>query len=197
MKKLIALLLVLMLSITLLAGCGGNSEEPAETDDSVVSAEPDPEPEDQPENEPEDEPDLEPEDNGGLISSDLEGVTVSAEIPAQGWCVNDDSSDTLRIYNVPTKDDAYSNSPIIKIEMKTDAEKFDFYKDDFENLDTSIGNRVIGGIEMVGRTYEYVGMNWIQFIGVIDDGHAVGIMISGIDIENSEGSDVLDSIKFD
>lgn len=72
---------------------------------------------------------------------------------------------------------------------------FDLHYDDFENLQT-IKNRTIGGIDMAGRSYKNVGMDWIEYIGLVDNSHAVSVKISKLDISSGEGSAVIDSIKF-
>ena len=51
-------------------------------------------------------------------------------------------------------------------------EDFDYYKDKFENYQ-DIEDRVIGGITFKGRTYKYIGYNWIQYVAQIDDGRTV------------------------
>ena len=59
-------------------------------------------------------------------------------------------------------------------------EDFDYYKDKFENYQ-DIEDRVIGGITFKGRTYKYIGYNWIQYIAQIDDGRALSIGLTKLD----------------
>lgn len=122
------------------------------------------------------------------------GVKISAMLPEGSWC-SKDSREKIWFYNVPIIKDAYSNSPVIIVEFHPELKHFDFYKADFENLET-IKNRKIGGIDMSGRTYKNIGMEWIEYTGVIDDKNSVSIRISRIDVSSGEGSAVLDSIKF-
>ena len=81
----------------------------------------------------------------------------------------------------------------ICVNIKETPEKFDFYIADFENLET-IDNRMIGGIDMTGRTYENVGMEWTEYIGVINDTQAISVRITRVDM--ADGDAVLDSIAF-
>lgn len=117
-------------------------------------------------------------------------------VPDNGWCTKLYSGQ-LWVYNVPTLDDAYSNSPRIQFETKKSVADFDFYIDDFENLKV-IESRIIGGIKMAGRTYKNVGMEWIEYVGQLPNGVAISIKISGIDIgTGTEGSTILDSVLFE
>ena len=117
-------------------------------------------------------------------------------VPDNGWCTKLYSG-KLWVYNVPTLDDAYSNSPRIQFETKEAVADFDFYIDDFENLKV-IESRIIGGIEMAGRTYGQVGMEWIEYVGQLPNGVAISIKISRTDIgPSSDGSAILDSVSFE
>ena len=122
-------------------------------------------------------------------------TTLKLTVPDNGWCT-ELYSGTLRVYNVPTLADAYSNSSRIQFETKDTVEGFDFYIADFVNLEV-IESRIIGGIEMAGRTYENVGMEWIEYVGQLPNGVAISIKISRTDIgPGSEGSAILDSVAF-
>ena len=117
-------------------------------------------------------------------------------VPDNGWCTKLYSG-KLWVYNVPTLDDAYSNSPRIQFETKKSVADFDFYIDDFENLKV-IESRIIGGIKMAGRTYKNVGMEWFEYVGQLPNGVAISIQISRIDIgTGTEGSTILDSVLFE
>jgi hypothetical protein len=134
--------------------------------------------------------------SGGPIKAEfeMEGVMISATLPAQGWCA-EHTAFGYNLYQVESCDDIYSNSPRIRINIDPDKKKFDRYSNDFENVQT-IKNRTIGGIDMAGRTYEFVGMDWIEYIGMLDSTLAVSVNTSKIDISSGEGSAVIDSIKF-
>ena len=49
----------------------------------------------------------------------------------------------------------------IRFEVRANVADFDYYKDDFENYQ-DIDDRVIGGITFHGRTYKYIGYDWIR-----------------------------------
>lgn len=121
---------------------------------------------------------------------------VTLTVPDSGWYYKKSTGD-VRVYNVPSEDDAYSNSPVIIIKCKETLEKINFYIDDFENLQ-DIANRTIGGVEMKGRTYKNVGMDWTEYYAEHPNGAWVSISISKIDLsDGSEGSAILDSISLE
>lgn len=114
-------------------------------------------------------------------------------LPESGWVLEKPYS-TIYLYNVPTLDDAYSNSPRIQFELKQNLEKINFYIDQFENV-KEIDSRVISGIELAGRTYKHVGMEWIEYYGELPSGIWVTVKISRTSVEpGSEGAAILDSV---
>ncbi|MBR2328470.1 MAG: hypothetical protein IKA58_01115, partial [Clostridia bacterium] len=116
-------------------------------------------------------------------------------LPERGWVLEVYSDSTIYLYNVPTPDDAYSNSPRIQFELKENLDKINFYKDDFEKL-KEIDSRTIGGIEMKGRTYKNVGMEWTEYYGELPSGVWVTCKISDVDISaGTEGAAILDSVS--
>ncbi len=123
------------------------------------------------------------------------GVKISAMLPEGKWC-SKGSWAKVWLHDKPSLNDVYSNSPVIILEIKPEVEGFDFYKEDFLNL-KNIDNRTIAGIDMVGRTYENIGMDWIEYTGVINDKNAVSVRISRMDVSSGEASQVLDSIKIE
>lgn len=125
---------------------------------------------------------------------EMAGVMISATLPGQGWCPQD-TPFGYNLYQVKSCDDVYSNSPRISINIKPDLKDFDLHLEDFENLQT-LQNRTIGGIDMTGRAYENIGMNWIEYLGMLNGAHAVSVKTSNIDISSEEVSAILDSIKF-
>lgn len=122
-------------------------------------------------------------------------VPVTAVLPAGGWCAEARSS-TVYFYNVPDVSKAYSDSPRISFEFKESLDKINFYLDTFENLQ-ELDARTIGGIEMPGRSYKNVGMDWIEYYGEIAEGAWVSVRISGVDISaGTEGDAILSSAVF-
>ena len=122
-------------------------------------------------------------------------TTVNFTLPESMW-VAKAPNDTLYIYNVESLDKAYSNSPRIQFVMKQSLEKINFYLDTFENLQ-ELESRVIGGIEMQGRSYKALGMEWIEYYAELPNGVWVSVQISRTSVEpGSEGSAILDSVTF-
>ncbi len=128
------------------------------------------------------------------VGYELNGINISAMLPID-WC-SEKNAFGVNFYNVADLEDTHSGSPRIRVNIKAEVKDFDVYIKDFENIQ-NIQNRTIGGIDMVGRTYKFVGMDWIEYTGVIDNEHAVSVSISKIDISDGEARDVLNSIKLE
>ena len=102
-------------------------------------------------------------------------VKIMTKIPVSGWSF-DDRGRCL----VENDDPTAFGAGAIRFEVRTNVEDFDYYKDKFENYQ-DIEDRVIGGITFKGRTYKYIGYNWIQYIAQIDDGRALSIGLTKLD----------------
>ncbi len=102
-------------------------------------------------------------------------VKIMTKIPVSGWSY-DDGPRCL----VENDDPTAFGAGAIQFEIRENVEKFDFYKDKFENYQ-DIEDRVIGGITFRGRTYKYIGYDWIQYIAQLDDGRALSIGLQNMD----------------
>lgn len=102
-------------------------------------------------------------------------VKIMTKIPVSGWSY-DDGPRCL----VENDDPTAFGAGAIRFEVRTNVEDFDYYKDKFENYQ-DIEDRVIGGITFKGRTYKYIGYNWIQYVAQIDDGRALSIGLTKLD----------------
>ena len=122
-------------------------------------------------------------------------TVVNFTLPASMW-VAECPNYTLYLYNVESLDVAHSASPRIQFTAKESLEKLNFYINDFKNLQ-EIESRTIGGLEMQGRTYTDVGMEWIEYYAELSNGVWMSIKISKTSVEpGSEGSAILDSVTF-
>ncbi len=120
-------------------------------------------------------------------------LKVSFDMPESGWSLADRSGEIKLVEN---EDPDSFGAGFINVTMEEDVEKFDFYKDDFENY-KEIGDRVIGGVTMKGRTYKNIGYDWTEYIAQVSDGKAVSVGIVDVDIsEGSMGDKILNSITF-
>jgi hypothetical protein len=121
-------------------------------------------------------------------------VNVTATIPTKNWYPEKGSS--IYIYCAPNAEKADRSQSYFKLEFKESLDKIDFYKDSFENL-AELEPRMIGGIEMHGRSYQYIGMNWIEYYGEIAEGIWVSIKLTGVDLsEGTETEAILMSMTF-
>ena len=102
-------------------------------------------------------------------------VKIMTKIPVSGW-----SYDEGKRCLVENDDPTAFGAGAIQFEVRENVEKFDFYKDDFENYQ-DIEDRVIGGITFRGRTYRNIGYDWIQYIAQLDDGRALSIGLRNMD----------------
>ena len=102
-------------------------------------------------------------------------VKIMTKIPVSGWSF-DDGKRCL----VENDDPTAFGAGAIQFEIRENVEKFDSYKDSFENY-KDIEDRVIGGITFRGRTYKYIGYEWIQYIAQLDDSRALSIGLRNLD----------------
>ena len=102
-------------------------------------------------------------------------VKIITKIPESGWSY-DEGKECLVENNDPTAFGAGA----IRFEVRANVADFDYYKDDFENYQ-DIDDRVIGGITFHGRTYKYIGYNWIEYVAQIDDGRALSIGLTDME----------------
>ena len=102
-------------------------------------------------------------------------VKIMTKIPVSGWSY-DDGPRCL----VENDDPTAFGAGAIQFEVRETVEKFDSYKDKFENYQ-DIEDRVIGGITFRGRTYERIGYEWIQYIAQLDDSRALSIGLRDLD----------------
>ena len=102
-------------------------------------------------------------------------VKIMTKIPVSGWSFNEGKRCLVENDNP-----AAFGAGTIQFEVRENVEKFDFYKDDFENYQ-DIEDRVIGGITFHGRTYKHIGYEWIQYIAQLDDSRALSIGLQNMD----------------
>ena len=211
MKKTMTIILVLLLGVSMLAGCGGKnaapgaeSEQPAEAP-AQTEALPEPTPEPTPEPEPEDVTEPEPEPVADLTNAFafgsgpntfvFEDVTFSFTLPDGDWSARqrkDGEPDYFLIYNLPPQDEYKDKDPRILIHFSNG------YVVEHGSHEDRIDNKTIAGIDMTGAT---VGSSLFveehdSYIGIIDDVYSIYIAIQHIDYESGEGKAVLDSFQF-
>ena len=107
-------------------------------------------------------------------------VKITTKIPKSGWSYDEDA-DCL----VENEDPSAFGAGAIRFEVNAKVEDFDHYKDNFENYQ-EIADREISGITFQGRTYKYIGYDWIEYVAQIDDGRALSIGLR--DIEGVPGT---------
>ena len=102
-------------------------------------------------------------------------VKVMTKIPVSGW-----SYDEGKRSLVDNDDPTAFGAGAIRFEVRENVEKFDYYKDNFENYQ-DIEDRVIGGITFHGRTYRNIGYDWIEYVAQLDDNRALSIGLRNMD----------------
>ena len=112
-------------------------------------------------------------------------VKITTKIPESGW-----SYDEGKKCLVENDDPTAFGAGAIRFEVRANVEDFDYYKDKFENYQ-DIDDRVIGGITFKGRTYKYIGYDWIEYVAQIDDGRALSIGLTKLDCVPGTMPDVI------
>ncbi len=121
-------------------------------------------------------------------------VAVTVAVPKANWFA-EERSGSVRIWCTPSAEQASSSQSYIIVECKESLEKIDFYKSSFENL-TELTPRTVAGVEMQGRAYYYIGMNWVEYYGEVADGVWASIRLTGVNTaEGTETMAIVDSIE--
>ena len=116
-------------------------------------------------------------------------VTITTTIPESGWSSTQDSL-------VENEDPTAFGAGEMVFTVRDSVEKFDNNKSSFKNYQ-DIEDRVIGGITFKGRTYEYIGYSWIEYVAQIDEGRALSIGLAKMDCFPGTMPDIiLNNMKF-
>ena len=110
-------------------------------------------------------------------------VTITTTIPESGWSSTKDSL-------VENEDPTAFGAGEIIFTVRDSVEKFDNNKSSFKNYQ-DIEDRVIGGITFKGRTYEYIGYSWIEYVAQIDEGRALSIGLAKMDCFPGTAPDII------
>ncbi len=124
-------------------------------------------------------------------------LVLNVTCPDQGWYKSASTSfGDLKLFPTDDPSHIFSGDPRMLFELKASLDKINYYYDDFENVE-ELAPCTIGGVELQGRTYKYVGMLWTEYFGEMPTGGWLSIRISGVDIDpGSEGDAVLSSVTF-
>ena len=153
---------------------------------------------------------VESEGESGVITHELEGITVTLELPEKGWCTERNlpvwTMPTLYLYNKPSLRKKGFFPPAMEFMTHESVSEFDLIFDDGFKKRTEIKSRKIGGIDMKGRRWitdlgnaEPASKNkieHIEYIGEYGGGKGIHVLIDDLDIESGEVKTILDSIRF-
>ena len=112
-------------------------------------------------------------------------VKITTKIPESGW-----SYDEGKKCLVENDDPTAFGAGAIRFEVRANVEDFDYYKDSFKDYQ-EIADREISGITFKGRTYKYIGYDWIEYVAQIDDGRALSIGLTKLDCVPGTMPDVI------
>lgn len=120
------------------------------------------------------------------IKDSISGATilVSTTIPESGWST--DNKDSI----VENEDPTAFGAGAIRFKLRESMEKLESSKDSYKNLQ-EIEDRVIGGITFKGRTYEYIGWDWIEYVAQIDEGRYLSVALTDLDCFEGTMPDVI------
>jgi len=116
-------------------------------------------------------------------------VTITTTIPESGWSSKKDMI-------VENEDPDAFGAGAIKFTLRESLEKLESNKSSYKNFQ-EIEDRGIGGITFKGRTYEYIGYDWIEYVAQIDDTRALSIGLIDLDCVPGTVPDIiLNNMKF-
>lgn len=116
-------------------------------------------------------------------------IKITTSIPESGWSYTKDAL-------VENDDPGAFGAGAIRFKVRENLEMLDTNKDSFKNLQ-EIEDRVIGGISFKGRSYEYIGYDWIEYVAQIDEMRALSIGLTDLDCLPGTMPDIiLSNMKF-
>lgn len=122
-------------------------------------------------------------------------VNITAQVPTVNWYAIERSGKARYACSAREADASYGHT-YIEVEVKESEEKINFYQDSFENY-VEIDPRTIGGIEMVGRTYKNIGMDWIEYYGELQEGVWISVKLTNLKLTpGTEAAAIVESLTF-
>ena len=116
-------------------------------------------------------------------------IKITTSIPESGWSYTKDAL-------VENDDPDAFGAGAIRFKVRENLEMLDTNKDSFKNLQ-EIEDRVIDGITFKGRSYEYIGYDWIEYVAQIDETRALSIGLTDLDCPPGTMPDIiLSNMKF-
>ncbi len=116
-------------------------------------------------------------------------IRISTVLPESGWSSKKDII-------VENEDPDAFGAGTITFKLRESMEKLESSKDSYKNFQ-EIEDRVIGGITFKGRTYEYIGYDWIEYVAQIDDGRFLSVGLTDLDCFPGTMPDIiLNSMQF-
>ena len=122
-------------------------------------------------------------------------VTVTAEMPSEGWEVKRSGDNTAEFAQQLGQPYDY---PTISVKVYENAEMFDFYLDKYSKIE-DIGTRVIAGAPFAGRTYTWEGRakDYTEYNLMLSEHVGIQIQVDRIDLsDDMPGGKLLNSLAF-
>lgn len=121
---------------------------------------------------------------------------VEFETPEQNWYVEDTYDYQIEIIQAGSREDRNWDTPYMLVELEESLEDINFYLEEYENVQ-EVDSRIIDGVEMQARTFEFGGNEWVEYYGEVSTGAWVRIRLSNLEAEDgSECAEILESMKF-
>lgn len=132
-----------------------------------------------------------------ITSSENSKATVTFSIPDGVWSIEKKQDYHFKIVDYPDPTDYPFDTSFLWIELADSEEKINFYENDYENV-IETDSYTIGGIEMPGRIYDYIGYEAMQeYYGQTPSGAWVRIRFVKVTDENRQMCyNILDTMSF-
>ena len=180
-RKIVALGLAVVLSIGILAGCGCSSSDNSSSNNASTTKD-----------------SSSKNTTSTYVSGEGFTVDIEADLSKGEWYVDDSYAKSRKtyLYNVASKDKAYSNTPRIQFQIDK-AETVEKNKSGTWQNVQEIPSVKFGDKEGKGYTYSYVGMDWTNYVIPLSDSVDLQVIISGVDVaDGTDGGNVFKSLKF-
>ena len=195
MKKTLIIGLVLLLCISMLAGCGGNDTKTS--DPAPTPGEETPEPTPAPTPEPTPTPEPEPVLTGEEVTLEYNDATLTLIVP-DGWAHKVwYSGNQVDMYNhEPPAQSSYSvEEPVFSVSLVERSTRCGLSTDDEKVLHT-IDNKTIADADCEGLVYTHAAGDSFQYVGMLDEFYRISVLAQGFDADDPILNAILDNITF-